>query len=178
MAMSQSMPAQVSGDVSIDPTAAIASDVLLLADPKSRIVIGAGVSIGSGSIIHAHRGLIAVDEGANIASEVLIVGKGKIGRGARIGPGTTIFNSSVEPDQIITAGSLLGDSGRQSEMANGRNPHASTPTVAPPEEADRLDEPAKPVVNTTLTRTTAVYGRVHIERMLNTLLPNRRSSDS
>ena len=169
---------QVSGDVTIDPSVAIATDVLLIADPSSRLVIAAGVSIGTGCIIHAHQGTLAIDEGACLASEVLVVGKGKIGRRANIGPKSTIFNGNVEPGQVIPAGSLLGEQGRQSTQAdNGK--------VAPFEEPDRFNEPTQSVNGLasgqstgSLTQTSVVYGRVHIERMLNTLLPHRNPPGS
>ncbi len=166
---------QVSGDVTIDPSVAIATDVLLIADPGSRLVIGAGVSIGTRSIIHAHHGTLAIGEGATLASEVLVVGKGRIGSRANIGPKTTIFNGNVEPGQIIPAGSLVGEQGRQT---------ASSPqaTVAPPEEPARFNEPApsNSIVSgystTSLAQTSVVFGRDHIERMLKKLLPHRPGS--
>ncbi|MEO0374768.1 MAG: hypothetical protein AAF329_09130, partial [Cyanobacteria bacterium P01_A01_bin.17] len=149
--------------------------VLLLADPGSRLVIGAGVSIGTGSIVHAHRGTLAIGEGATLASEVLVVGKGRIGSRANIGPKTTIFNGNVEPGQVIPAGSLLGEIGRQ----GAASPDA---TVAPPEEPARFNEPAPPnglvsgYSTTSLAQTSVVFGRDHIERMLNKLLPHRPGS--
>jgi carbon dioxide concentrating mechanism protein CcmN len=167
---------QVSGDVTIDPTVAIASNVLLLADTGSRLVIGAGVCIGTGSIIHAYHGTLEIDEGVTLASDVLIVGKGNIGRRSNIGPKATIFNGNVEPGQVVPAGSLLGEQGRQSTSTDN-------PTVAPSEEPDRLNEPA-PSPNGlasgystgSLAQTSVVYGRDHIERMLKKLLPHRPGS--
>ncbi|MGB7413569.1 MAG: hypothetical protein WA902_05110 [Thermosynechococcaceae cyanobacterium] len=166
---------QMSGDVVVDGDVAIATNVLLIADPGSRLVIGAGVSIGTGSIIHAHHGTLTIDEGATLASEVLVVGKGKIGSRSNIGPKTTIFNGDVEPGQVIPAGSLLGEQGRQSASP-------LTPTVAPFEEPDRFNEPAPSngLVSggstTSLAQTSVVFGRDHIERLLNKLLPHRPGS--
>lgn len=166
--------AQISGDVVVDPNVAIATDVLLIADPGSRLVIGAGVSIGSGSIIHAHHGTLAIGEGAILASDVLVVGKGRIGSRANIGPKTTIFNGDVEPGQIIPAGSLLGEQGRQTALSASR--------VAPFEETDRLNEPAPSnglvsgYSTTSLSQTSVVFGRDHIERLLKKLLPHRPGS--
>jgi carbon dioxide concentrating mechanism protein CcmN len=166
---------QMSGDVTIDPTVAIASNVLLLADPGSRLVIAAGVSIGTGSIIHAHRGTLAIAEGAVLASEVLVVGKGHIGHHANIGPKTTIFNGNVEPGQVIAAGSLLGEQDCQS------SPSLNV-TVAPSEEPDRLNEPAPSNglvlghSTTSITQTSVVFGRDYIEGLLQKLLPHRPGS--
>ena len=50
----------ISGDVTIDPSAALAPGVILQAAPNSRIIIGAEVSIGMGTVINAHQGEIAI----------------------------------------------------------------------------------------------------------------------
>ena len=47
------VPVHLDGNVSIDPSAAIAPGVLLQAEENSRITIGAGVCIGAGTIVHA-----------------------------------------------------------------------------------------------------------------------------
>src|ERR671933_1676230 len=101
------------GDVSIDSSAAIAPGVILRADPDSKIVIAAGVCIGMGSVLHACGGTLEVEAGANLGSGVLIVGKGKIGANACIGAVTTVWNSSIEPWQVVPAASVVGDKGRQ-----------------------------------------------------------------
>jgi carbon dioxide concentrating mechanism protein CcmN len=101
------------GDVSIDPSAAIAAGVILRADRDSKIVIAAGVCIGMGSILHAHQGTLEVEAGANLGAGVLIVGKGKIGANACIGAVTTIWNASIEPWQVVPSASAIGEKGRQ-----------------------------------------------------------------
>ena len=103
----------VSGDVVIDPSAAIASGVILQATGDSKIVIGAGVSLGMGVILHASQGAIEIESGATLAAGTLIVGKGKIGANACIGAASTIFYTSIEPLQIVPAGSVIGDPSRQ-----------------------------------------------------------------
>ncbi|HHP7245802.1 MAG TPA: transferase, partial [Elainellaceae cyanobacterium] len=60
----------VSGDVTIHPSAAIASEVLLQANVGSRIIIGEGACIGSGSIIHAHQGILEVRSGVTLGTKV------------------------------------------------------------------------------------------------------------
>ncbi len=109
----------VKGDVSIDESVAIAPGVILQADPDSKIIIAAGVCIGMGTIIHAHKGTLEVEAGAILGAGVLVIGKGKIGANACIGSVTTIWNTSVEPYQVVVAGSLLGDKGRQVADAEG-----------------------------------------------------------
>ena len=105
----------VSGNVTIHPNAAIAPGVLLQADPESQIIIAAGVCVGMGAILHAHQGILEVEEGSNIGAGVLIVGKGKIGTNACIGSMTTILNSSVGWGEVVPPASLIGDASRQSE---------------------------------------------------------------
>lgn len=103
----------VQGDVSIDESAAIAPGVIIQADPDCKIIIAAGVCIGMGTIIHAHKGNLEVEAGVILGAGVLLVGTGKIGANACIGAATTVFNASVESCQVVPPGSLLGVKGRQ-----------------------------------------------------------------
>jgi carbon dioxide concentrating mechanism protein CcmN len=103
----------ISGDVTIDESAVIAPGTIIKAAPDSRIVIGAGVCLGMGTVLNASGGAIAVEEGATLGAGVLLVGQTKIGKNACIGAATTIFNASVDPMAVIPAGSLLGDTSRQ-----------------------------------------------------------------
>lgn len=102
-----------SGDVTIDPSAAIAPGVLLQADPDSRIAIAAGACIGMGSVLHANQGTLIVETGATLGAGVLIVGAVKIGANACVGSVTTILNRDVERGNVIPPGSLLGDESRR-----------------------------------------------------------------
>lgn len=134
----------VEGDVTIDPSAAIAPGVILRADPGSRIAIAAGVCIGMGAILHAHQGTLEVEAGANLAAGVLVVGKGKIGANACIGAIATIWNASIEPWQVVSAASVVGDKGRQltekmpapAATAAAPTPHAPDPTTVSTGQAD------------------------------------------
>ena len=107
----------ISGEVVIHPTAAIASGVLLQADPGCKVVIEAGVCVGSGSILHANQGDLVLESGVILGSGVLIVGSSTIGENACVGSLTTILGCSVEARQFIPAESLLGDRSRQIESA-------------------------------------------------------------
>ncbi len=120
----------VTGDVSIDKSAAIAPGVILQADPDSRIIIAAGVCIGMGAILHAHKGIIEIDPGAILGAGVLVVGVGKIGANACIGAATTIWNSSVDSWQVLPAGSMVGKTGRKI-ADNSPPPPTETPEVTP-----------------------------------------------
>ncbi len=130
---------QISGSVTIHPSAAIAPGVLLQADPESQIIIAAGVCIGMGAVLHAHQGVLQVNEGANIGSGVLIVGKGKIGNNTCIGAMTTIFNSSVEPGEVVAPGSVIGDTSRQ--ITNQKPVNTPVPPSLPtPQVSEQIVE--------------------------------------
>lgn len=99
----------VSGAVVIAPDAIVAPGVVLMADPNSQITIASAVCLGLGVILHANGGRIAIEMGATLGAGVLIVGTAVIGRGATIGPSSTIYNSSVASHQLVPPGSLLGE---------------------------------------------------------------------
>ena len=115
------------GDVSIDASAAIAPGVILRADPDCKIVIASGVCIGMGSVLHAHGGTLEVEAGANLGAGVLVVGQGTIGANACIGAVTTIWNSSVEPWQVVPAASVVGEKGRKISAASSGSADTSQP---------------------------------------------------
>ena len=126
----------VIGEVSIDPSVAIAPGVILQAAPNSQIIIGAGVCIGMGSIIHAYEGTISVEAGALLGSGCLIVGKSKIGANACVGSGTTVFNCLVAANQVVPPGSIISDQGSKEvglENGNGgkRKEEPPTPPLTP-----------------------------------------------
>ncbi|WP_017315564.1 LbetaH domain-containing protein [Mastigocladopsis repens] len=103
----------ISGEVIIHPSAVLAPGVILQAAPSSKIIIGSGVCVGMGSILQVHKGTLEVEAGANLGAGLLMVGEGKIGANACIGAATTILNCSVEPGQVVAAGSVLGDTSRR-----------------------------------------------------------------
>jgi carbon dioxide concentrating mechanism protein CcmN len=192
----------VEGDVSIDPSAAIASGVILRADQDSKIIIAAGVCIGMGSILHAYQGTLEVEAGANLGAGVLVVGKGKIGQNACIGTITTIWNDSIEPWQVVPAGSVIGDRGRQiadvssaststpishvpdtsepsisttaQESPNGQVPYKPTVVSTTPTHEDLPTEPQAEEPNTEAG--TFVYGQGNLNRLLKTLFPYNNQS--
>lgn len=101
------------GEVEIDPSAAIAPGVLFQAEPDSRIVIGAGVCIGAGTVLHARHGSLIIEPGVSFGTGVLIVGAGRIGANACIGSSTTVLRPAIAPGEVVPPGSLLGDTSRQ-----------------------------------------------------------------
>ena len=187
----------VEGDVSIDPSAAIAAGVILRAAFDSKIIIAAGVCIGMGSILHSHQGTLEVEAGANLGAGVLVVGKGKIGANACIGATTTIWNSSIESGQVVQAGSVVGDRGRQitdvsltststtssytpettavstnttsKESLNGQL--APTSAVESSSTAKEDSPTEAKVEEPNLETETSVYGQGNLNRLLKTLFP-------
>ena len=120
----------ISGEVTIDPSAAIAPGVILQADPNSEIIIAAGVCIGMGTVLHARDGILEVESGATIGAGVLLVGRGKIGANACIGSATTILNCSVEPEQVIAPNYLLGDTSRKADSTAAKQTTTLAATAA------------------------------------------------
>ena len=110
--LASNSPVHVEGEVSIDPSAAIAPGVILRAAPDSRIIIAAGVCIGMGSILHVHQGNLEIQAGVTIGAGVLVIGNGTIGTNACIGSLTTICESSIDPYQVVAAASIIGKTGR------------------------------------------------------------------
>ncbi len=179
---SNNFDAYISGEVMIAPSAAIAAGVLLQASPNGRIVIGAGVCIGMGAILHAYEGTLEVEAGANLGAGVLIVGRGKIGVNACIGATTTILNRSIEPGQVVAAGSLIGDESRRvasalAEAVGGVNGDAATPPAVTTSAASTqtTSEPTESVPELPEAAGPTVYGQAHLNRMLSTMFPHRQS---
>ena len=103
----------VSGDVKIEPNVAIAAGVIIQAADNCQVIIGAGVCIGMGVIIHAYQGNIEIESGATIGSGVLLLGKSKIGANVCVGALATIIEQDLEPNQVVLPASIIGNSGRQ-----------------------------------------------------------------
>jgi carbon dioxide concentrating mechanism protein CcmN len=123
----------VGGDVTIHEGAAIAPGVLLQADPNSRLVIGIGVCIGMGSVIHARGGTLEIGEGAIIGAGVLIAGEVTVGERACIGSATTIVNQSIHSNALIPPSSLLCADTPPSENTPSQEQASSDPWDEPPE---------------------------------------------
>lgn len=105
--LGNSFESYISGEVIIDPSAVIALGVILQAAPNSKIIIGAGVCVGMGSILQVHAGSLEIEAGASLGAGFLMVGAGKIGANACIGAATTVFECSVASGQVVPPGSIL-----------------------------------------------------------------------
>ncbi len=171
------------GNVTVHPSAAIAPGVLLQADPGASIVVGAGVCIGMGSILHAWGGTIDIGAGANLGAGVLIVGHSTIGDRACIGTATTVMNAAVASGQIVPPGSLLGDvppppaaiAAEISEKPAEPETAASAPAPSTPEASANVPPPPDeaPAVATQFEQATATtqHGRVQLNRLMVKIFP-------
>jgi len=138
----------ISGEVTIHPSAVIAPGVILQAAANSKIIIGAGVCIGMGSILQVDEGTIEVEAGASLGAGFLMVGQGKIGINACIGAATTLFNSSIPPALVVPPGSILGDTTRQ--VAATQSPSTSKNQVGETTQKPKENE-SKVITSTTLS---------------------------
>jgi carbon dioxide concentrating mechanism protein CcmN len=170
----------ISGKVTVHPEAAIASDVLLQADPDSHLIIAAGVCIGSGSILHAYQGTLEIESGATLGTKVLVIGSGRIGAKACIGAMSTICESSIDAEQVIPPNSLISkrsdihsdvreESDQPSEMsADAASPAASSSAPSTTNEASSEE-------NLDLRQSHIIYGQASFNRMMLALFPHRQS---
>ncbi|MCG9891407.1 MAG: hypothetical protein MH252_10060 [Thermosynechococcaceae cyanobacterium MS004] len=136
------------GDVVIHPSAAIAPGVLLQAEEGSRIVIGASVCVGMGTVIHAYGGALEIQEGVNLGAGVLMLGSGVIGAYACVGTSCTVMEWSVASRAVIPPGSLLGDRSRSVQssvpqpVASPASPEATQSSDPWQEESAHSGDPS------------------------------------
>jgi carbon dioxide concentrating mechanism protein CcmN len=142
--------AYISGEVKIHPSAVVAPGVILQAATNSKIIIGAGVCIGMGSILQVNEGTIEVEPGVNLGAGFLMVGQGKIGTNACIGSATTVFNCSVAPGLVVPPGSVLGDIGRAINVTEPQ-PETSTDNAAATNTQKPKENENKVITSTTIS---------------------------
>jgi len=136
-ALTESKQGYVYGDVAIAPGVAMATGVLLGAEPGCRLVISAGVCLGSDVVIRVSQGQLVIEPGANLGSGVLVVGSGHIGHHACIGANSTLINPAVKAHQVVPPKSLWGDP----TAPQGPAPGTESP---PPPEPPPSPGPATP----------------------------------
>lgn len=106
------VPFCVGGDVTLAEDVTIAPGVVLEAVPGSRLVVESQVCIGAGTIIQARQGELRLAQGANLATGVLVIGRGYIGSYACVGADSTLLNPALAEAQVVPARSLWGDVSR------------------------------------------------------------------
>jgi carbon dioxide concentrating mechanism protein CcmN len=181
-------PACVSGDVTIDPSAAIAIGVLIQADPNSKIVIAAGVCIGMGSVIHARNGVLNIGAGANLGAGVLVLGQCHIAENTCIGSLSSILNSSTTPGQVIPPNTLLDGISNQEIEPPVLSVKSEVTTSSPTSQ----EAPNESVVSTSTTQviaevitevksndstsqtTATTHGQEQLNRLMGKLFPHRQ----
>jgi carbon dioxide concentrating mechanism protein CcmN len=159
----------VSGKVTIHPSAAIAPGVLLQADPDSEIVIANGVCIGAGAILHAYRGMLEIEAGVTLGTGVLMIGSGQIGKNACVGANVLIWNCSLAADQVVAAGSRIGEVEDVDHQVN-------QPQVSP------SDSPNSPAADSSISPATGhlggaivpIYGKAAVNQLITALFPHRQ----
>jgi len=165
----------VSGHVTIHPSAAIAPGVLLQADLGGEIVVAAGVCIGAGSILHADQGMLEIGKGVTLGAGVLIVGRGQIGENACVGANALIWHCSIEAEQVVPAGSRIGDV--ESDVSHQVDqPKASPSDVS----ADPVTDPliSSPPADLAIAAIVPVYGKAAVNQLLTALFPHRQLNGS
>lgn len=175
----------ISGDVTIEPRSAIAPGTILQAAPNSRIIIRAGACIGMGSVIQSYQGTIEIETGAILGAGVLVIGHSKIGSYACIGTATTIFEAEVAAQEIVPAGSVIGDSSRQVKIED--KSVESIPELAEPEHSEVESPPevesdpeseVSPELDSESNPESSgakVYGHLQVNRLLLTIFPDGQS---
>lgn len=173
----------VSGNVRIHPSAVIAPGVLLQADADSQIIIAAGVCIGAGSVLHVTQGNLEIEEGASLGASVLLFGSGRIGANACIGSRVTIFNSSIDSEQVVKSGSLIGDPSRSVDVVETETAEASPPQAetAPTEASPPPLAETAPTQSPSALATAAgvpIYGKAAVTQLIIALFPGRQSLEN
>ncbi|WP_218079735.1 LbetaH domain-containing protein [Anthocerotibacter panamensis] len=152
---------RISGEVTVHASALLAPGTVLLADPGSRIVVGAGVCIGMGVVLHAHGGTLHLEHGVNLGAGVLIAGEGLLGAQSCVGSAATLINPRLARGQIVPPGSLLGDT--------DSSPAASVQAEPVPPST----EPSPPLDIPTMPR--GVIGEVYLSQLRMTLFPHHQN---
>ena len=101
------LEAQVYGEVMIDPSAVLGLGVMIRAETGAKIVIGAGVCVGMGTVLHAQGGDILVGNGVSIGAGGLILGAAKLGDNSCLGTSTTVINSIVPSGTVVSPGTVV-----------------------------------------------------------------------
>lgn len=162
------------GQVTVHPSVTIAPTALLQSEPGSHLILRAGVCIGSGAILHAHGGILEIESGVSLGAAVLLVGSGKIGANACVGSMVTIMNPAIASGDVITAGTLLGDSSRSPELlvnfVPNSQPHSPTQNgTVPHGKVDALTLDLQQGRNAQI-----VPGKAALNELLTALFPHRQ----
>jgi carbon dioxide concentrating mechanism protein CcmN len=129
-------PAVISGDVTVHPTANVASGVLLHADPGSQLVIGVGACIGAGCILHAHTGTLFIGDGVILGMGTLVFGTTQVGERSCIGADSSLIDVSIAPNTVLPPNSLIDSYSSSPEYATAHPPKSDTVAKEPSSTRD------------------------------------------
>ncbi|MBW4516879.1 MAG: hypothetical protein KME11_16840 [Timaviella obliquedivisa GSE-PSE-MK23-08B] len=171
----------ISGNVTLDARAVIAPNVMLQADYECHLIIAAGVSIGSGCVLHAHGGTLEIDVGVTLGSGVLVLGSGKIGANACIGSRATVMDSTIEPEYTVPPGAIIGDRSRQDASTQPQD--FSTPPFVAAEAPSPISSPAQAENSDAVPakengKAKPVHGQVYLERMMVMMFPHQQKLEN
>lgn len=177
----------IGANVEVAPDAVIAAGVVLEAAPGARLVVAAGVCIGSGVIVQAAGGKLTLGTGVNLGTGVLIVGQGVVGPHACVGSESSLLNPQVSAGAVIPARSLLGVQNYPPSLHNGQSAetHAnqrvssstdssSTDTDVATENGDNgVGAEDAAAIADKQSPNSVVYGREQVVQLMKTLFPHR-----
>jgi carbon dioxide concentrating mechanism protein CcmN len=129
-------PAAISGDVTVHPTANVASGVLLHADPGSQLIIGVGACIGAGCVLHAHTGTLFIGDGVILGMGTLVFGTTQVGERSCVGADSSLIDVSIAPNTVLPPNSLIDAYSSSSEYAQA---HPSESAVMADEASSTRD---------------------------------------
>jgi carbon dioxide concentrating mechanism protein CcmN len=124
-------PAVISGDVTVHPTANVASGVLLHADPGSQLIVGVGACIGAGCILHAHTGTLFIGDGVILGMGTLVFGTTQVGERSCIGADSSLIDVLIAPNTVLPPNSLVDFYSSSSEYAKAHPPENAVVTEEP-----------------------------------------------
>jgi carbon dioxide concentrating mechanism protein CcmN len=196
-------PAVISGDVTVHPTANIASGVLLHADPGSQLIVGVGACIGAGCILHAHTGTLFIGDGAILGMGTLVFGTTQVGERSCVGADSSLIDVSIAPNTVLPPNSLIDSYSSSPEYAKAHPPKSAVvaeqpsvtrnnfapmhsgasvmgrevidPDVSKPVEEPQQSDPPPKVQEApiVLAINSPIYGKAGLERLLATLRNQR-----
>jgi carbon dioxide concentrating mechanism protein CcmN len=187
-------PAAISGDVTVHPTANVASGVLLHADPGSQLIIGVGACIGAGCVLHAHTGTLFIGDGVILGMGTLVFGTTQVGERSCVGADSSLIDVSIAPNTVLPPNSLIDAYSSSPEYAEAHPPESGETSVhsdVRPAGRESIDEPKKsetpvsepePVKSSSpkvheapivLSINAPIYGKAGLERLLATLRNQR-----
>lgn len=87
-------------DLRLGPGSNLQDNVVVHADPGSPAIIGAGVSVGHGAVIHGCR----IEDGCLIGMNATVLNRAVIGAESLVAAGSVVLEETVIPPRSLVAG--------------------------------------------------------------------------